>query len=406
MCQAPGRFGAASAGVHEKGPMAGDFNFDLTSEQENRARKLHADSIVFDWLSQHVGGPNIFEHYPPELKADFNERMTRAGPGFEGYTEAIYWPYEMELAGKSDLLRQWYLQSGLTCGAHSVPVVDGDDPAVHRLEAKLERFKQIPWLRYVTTAAEIRRAKSDGAIALYAHWQPVTPIPRNLRAIDRAYGRGLRSLMLTYNRMDHVGVGCTERVDAGLSMYGLDVVRHCEELGVIVDTSHCGHLTTIDACKHARRPVNANHTCAKAVCDVARAKSDDALKAIADTGGVIGVVTVPFFLSKSSNPTIEAMLDQIEYIADLVGWRHVSIGTDWPSQTPDDIQKKLLGPVFAEIGFRPEDRVEIAERTIGFSDYRDMPNITRGLVARGFSDEQIVGILGENALRVFAEVCG
>jgi membrane dipeptidase len=386
--------------------MPGDFNFDLSSEQEARAKRLHADSIVFDWLSQHVGGPNIFEHYPPNLRKEFDDCMSRAGVGFEGYLEAMYWPYEMEVAGKSELLRQWYLQSGLTCGTHSIPVVDGDDPAVAWLEAKLARFQKIPWLRYVTTAAEIRQAKINREIALYAHWQPVTPIPRNLKAIDRAYERGLRSLMLTYNRMDHVGVGCTERVDAGLSNYGVDVVRRCEELGVIVDTSHCGHLTTMDACRQAKRPVNANHTCAKAVCDVARAKSDDALKAIADTGGVIGVVTVPFFLSRSNNPSIAAMLDQIEYIANLVGWRHVSIGTDWPSQTPDEIQKKMLGPVFAEIGFRPEDRVEIAQRTIGFGDYRDMPNITRGLVARGFSDEQIVAILGENALRVFAEICG
>jgi membrane dipeptidase len=80
-----------------------------------------------------------------------------------------------------------------------------------------------------------------------------------------AFSQGLRSLMLTYNLMDNVGVGCTERVDAGLSMFGVDLVKHCNELGMIVDVSHCGHLTTMDACRHSKKPVNANHTAARTV---------------------------------------------------------------------------------------------------------------------------------------------
>ena len=141
--------------------------------------------------------------------------------------------------------------------------------------------------------------------------------------------------MLTYNRMDNIGIGCTERVDAGLSMFGIDVVKHCNDLGMIVDVSHCGHLTTMDACRHSKKPVNANHTAARSVYVHARGKSNEALRAIADTGGVIGVVAVPFFLSRADSPTIEHMFDHVDYIAGLVGWQHVAIGTDWPLQAPD-----------------------------------------------------------------------
>jgi membrane dipeptidase len=386
--------------------MPGDFDFGLTAAQEARAAKLHADRIVFDWLSQHVGGPNIFAAYPPDLQAEFRAMVEREGPGYRTYLHAMYWPYQMAYEGRSQLVRDWYFASGMTCGAYHIRVHDGADRPEDSVFA---RYGTMPWLRTVTTAAEVRRAKADGVVALYANCQPTDPIPRNLAAIDRAYAKGLRSLMLTYNRMDHVGVGCTERVDAGLSMFGVDVVRHCEKLGLIVDASHCGHLTTVDACKVARRPVNANHTCAKAVSDVARAKSDDALKAIAGTGGIIGVVAVPNFISLTPEPTINAVLDHIEYIAGLVGWRHVSLGTDWPLQVTKEALILTIGEYWAELGFRPGDRMEEAAakaRTIGFEDYRDLPNITRGMVARGFSDEQISGILGENALRVFAEVCG
>ena len=386
-------------------PEPGRFPFDLTADQEQRARRLHADSIVIDLLSQHAGG-TIFGHYPAELQAKFNCEMAELGPGLEGLVKALYWPYEQSLAGASDLIRDWCREAGLSCGSYGVQVHDGSNPLSAAWESHTSRYGDLPWMRYVTTAEEIRAAKRDGVIAFYGNCQPVAPIPRNLSTIDAAYARGLRSLMLTYNRMDSVGVGCTERVDAGLSMYGVDVVKHCNRIGVIVDVSHCGHLTSMDACRHSTRPVNANHTSAKALFPSARAKSDDALKAIAGTGGVIGVVAVPFFLSAGARPTVELMLDHIDYIADLVGWRHVAIGTDWPMQAPDDLLEKTLGAELGELGFRPEDNVQVTQRLVGFDDVRDLPNITRGLVARGYSDEQIQGVLGENALRVFAEVCG
>jgi membrane dipeptidase len=212
--------------------------------------------------------------------------------------------------------------------------------------------------------------------------------------------------MLTYNRMDNVGTGCTERVDAGLSMFGLDVVRHCNEIGMMVDVSHCGHLTTLDACRHSKHPVNANHTAARSLHPHARGKSNEALRAIAETGGIIGVVAVPFFLTDHPSPSIEHMLDHIDYIANLVGWQHVAIGTDWPLQAPEDVLIRTFGSQTQSIGFRSADSIDVTRRLRGFDDCRDLPNITRGLVKRGYTDEKIAGILGENALRVMAKICG
>jgi membrane dipeptidase len=384
----------------------GAFDFGLNAEQEQRAAKLHAESIVWDWLSQHVGGPNIFAAYPDDLRTEFRQLMAEAGSGMAAYARAVQWPYLMAIEGRSDLVKDWYFRSGMTVGTYSVPVYEPGDPKWPALEATQEAFFKLPWLRKVTKAEHARQCKKDGVIGLYAHWQPLSPAPRSIDALTQAYDRGLRSFMLTYNRMDNIGVGCTERFDAGLSNYGIDVVKVCNDIGMIVDTSHCGHLTTMDACKFSKRPVNANHTCAKTLSGVARAKNDDALKAIADTGGVIGIVTVPFFLTKNTRgATIDVMLDHVECIAQLVGWRHVSIGTDWPLQAPADELRQTMRNEFVEHGFKP-DEIDVSDRLDGFDDYRDLPNITRGLVKRGFSDEQIKGILGENALRVFGEVCG
>lgn len=381
------------------------FDFGLSAEQEARAARLHQESIVVDLLSQHAGG-NIYSHYPRHLQVEFDALLARAKPGFSGYLQAAYWPYEMSRTGRSDLIRDWYVQAGLTCGTHGIPVHDGRDPTCIEWEEVITQYSNLPWLRYVTTATEIRQAKKDGVIASYAHWQPSEPVPGDLAALDVAYAKGLRSFMLTYNLMNNIGVGCTERVDAGLSTFGLSVVAHCNKIGMMVDVSHCGHLTTMDACLHSKKPVNANHTCARSVFAHARGKSNEALRAIADTGGIIGVVALPAFLTDDPSPTIEHMLDHIDYIAGLVGPQHVAIGTDWPLQAPEEMLRDLLSPRNAGLGFREKDRLDVTKRLVGFDDVRDLPNITRGLVKRGYSDAQIRGILGENALRVFAEVCG
>lgn len=120
----------------------------------------------------------------------------------------------------------------------------------------------------------------------------------------------------------------------------------------------------------------------------------------------MGVVTVPFFVSGEIEANIESVLDHIDYICDLIGWRHVGLGTDWPMQAPEDVIERTLGAIVEEIGFRPEDNISTTRTLNGFEDYRDMPNITRGLVARGYGDEEIAGILGGNFMRVFEEVCG
>jgi membrane dipeptidase len=389
-------------------PEARPFDFGLTEAQEARAGKLHRESIVFDMLSMH-GGSNIFAAYPKELQADLKARTSAATSRSQILAEAIYFPFEMAWLGRSDLIREWLQASGLTCGAYGIEDLlhDAPDPLACDWDVRIRRYAQMPWLRHVTKAEEIRKAKREGAVALYANCQPLIPIPRNLKSFDVAYAKGLRSFMLTYNRMDNVGVGCTERVDAGLSMFGVDVVKRCNDLGIIVDVSHCGHGTTMDACRVSRKPVTANHTAARSVFSHARGKTDDELRAIASTGGVIGIVAVPHFLSGEPSPSIVQMLDHIDHVVKVVGWQHVALGTDWPWPVPDEVARATLGADYdREVGFRAADRVDRRRRLVGFEDCRDLPNLTRGLVHRGYDDLQIRGVLGENALRVFEEACG
>ena len=214
-------------------------------------------------------------------------------------------------------------------------------------------------------------------------------------------------LQLTYNSKSTIGSGCTEPTDEGLSSFGASVVERLNKLGVIVDTAHCGRRTTLDACERSERPVIASHTSARAVFDHDRGKSDDELRALAETGGVIGIYAVPFFISSDPKTAgVDTWLDHVDHVAELVGPQHVAIGTDWPMQLPEWALTDIFLPLSAEIGFRPEHGVDPLMTLGGFSHYLEFANLARGLVDRGYVDREIKGILGENFLRVFESVCG
>ncbi|MBW2370031.1 MAG: membrane dipeptidase [Deltaproteobacteria bacterium] len=384
--------------TEEKRP--GGYDFGLTDAQENRSMHLHQKSLIIDMVCQHPGGANIFK----EIDSADIDAAVMGKQGWERYAALFYLPYDLAISGKSLIIQKWWHQSGVT----GCPIGIRPDAAMEGIfgEIRERLLGELSWTRQVLVAEDFKRAKKENTTAFFGYCQPVTPIPRDINTIDAAYHKGLRVLMLTYNSMDHTGAGCTERVDAGLSNYGVEVVKRCNELGIVVDTAHCGKQTTLDACLFSRTPVVATHTASSSVYLHARGKSDEELKAIADTGGVIGIVTVPFFLSPDPVPTIEHMLDHIDYVANLVGPLYVGIGTDWPLQVTHAEGEATLGGMLDELGFRSADNIRMDQTLKGFRDGRDFPNITRGLLKRGYSDDQIRGILGENFLRVFKEVCG
>ncbi|HEX9765139.1 MAG TPA: membrane dipeptidase [Nitriliruptorales bacterium] len=380
----------------------GSFDFGLSTEQEERAARLHRDSIVTDVL---FWGPVAYRSFTDDMDKMIQTAVEGAGGDpYAAVGYAAQLPGRLAARGEFDEYRQAWDDSGITVGHY--PLRIGSERGLLEAAAYLTLLlDHLPWLTKALTADDIRRTKQQGGHAFFCQCQPSAPISRDVSLIERGHDLGLRMLQLTYNNQDHVGAGCTEPTDAGLSGFGRQVVGLLNELGIIVDTGHCGKQTTLDACRHSTAPVVASHTAAAAVHAHDRGKSDDELRAIADTGGFIGIVTVPFFLGDGPDVSMEAMLDHIDHVADLVGWEHVAIGTDWPLAGPKWVMEEL-GRWALKQGFRAEHNINAVQNLVGFDDYRDFPNITRGLVGRGYSDEQVTGILGGNFLRVFEQVCG
>jgi membrane dipeptidase len=379
--------------------MYGNYDYGLSAADEQRAARLHAESTIVDVI---WWGPVTYRSFTPEMDA-----ILRAA--YDGHDVAALvrhaqgLPGRLAASGEFPGYRELWDATGVTAGHYEMQI--GDPRLLLEDVAHLTYlFDRLPWLRKALRAADFRQAKEAGEHAFYLQCQPTPPISRDFALVDLAYDVGLRILQLTYNVQDAIATGCTERSKGGVSELGAKLIARLNELGVIVDTAHCNNQTVLDACRISRRPVICSHATSAACYPHDRGISDEAALAIVETGGVIGVVTIPFFLGPGASH-MNTMLNHIDHFARTVGWQHVAIATDWPLGRPKWVLEEY-GSWLSTSGFRPEHGVVPTQNLIGFDDYRDFPNITRGLVARGYTDEQIRGILGENFLRVFETVCG
>lgn len=253
-------------------------------------------------------------------------------------------------------------------------------------------------LLLVRTADDIRRAKTEGKLGLVLGFQTASPIEEDLTNLQVFRELGVRVVQLTYMGRSLAGNGCFEPRDEGLTYFGMQLVRELNRLGMVVDLSHVGWQTASQAADLSTDPVILSHSNPYALCRNRRNVPDDLLLKVAQTGGCIGVNAHPAILEtqKGQRPTMEDYLDVLTYLVQLVGVDHVSLGTD------------LFEGFTAWQALRWDRRYDEIDYPFGTTDglgrASDIPGITRGLVARGFSDSDIEKILGLNLLRVFKEV--
>ena len=273
----------------------------------------------------------------------------------------------------------------------------------------------------ISTAQEMVEAKKKGKIAVFLGAESADEVLRSASSSDHLtinldllhffHRLGLRIIQPTYNDRNVFADGCNETANGGLSNLGLELVEKMNRLNLIADCSHVGIKTTLGLCEHARFVV-CTHSNARAVCDNVRNRTDEEIKAIAEKDGVMGLVSFPTFVKwtrtgKGEWPTIEDLLDHVDYIDKVIGARHVGVGLDLVEGTT------VLGPITLGKGLGRWPRVYGSPGPDRFYHYTEqldsttsLPNLAKGLVARGYSDDEIEQVLGENWLRVFRKAWG
>lgn len=250
-----------------------------------------------------------------------------------------------------------------------------------------------------TTVADFRQAKQRGELAVGLHFQGGNPIEADLDLIDAFHALGVRVFQLTYNARNFMGDGCLEEANAGLSTFGRKAIRRLDERKIAIDISHVGERTSLEAIELASGPVVATHANARTVCDSPRNLTDEQIHAVAASGGVIGLCGFPAFVSPSPVPTLEQLIDHADYIGNLVGPQHVGLGLDFAIEEEGEYEYYGYDP-------RYYPRPPWTWPTGLGNFFLDAPKITAALKHRGYTDDEVRGILGENFLRVFEQIWG
>ncbi len=253
-----------------------------------------------------------------------------------------------------------------------------------------------------TDTAGIRAAKRDGKLAAVLHFQGTHPFEYDLGLAEVYWRLGVRIVQLAYNVRSPAADGCEEPGNASLSRFGRQLVAELNRLGIVVDVSHTGHASSMDAAERTTAPCIASHSNAAALHASPRNLQDDLIRAIAATGGVIGINGYPAFVADSDKPTMDQFIDHMAYIAELVGSAHVGIGLDYTTRNPPMAEYEQL---VADGHWSPENYPPPPwHYPDGLEDASGLPKLTQRLVDRGFGDQDVRGILGENWLRVFDAV--
>jgi membrane dipeptidase len=260
-------------------------------------------------------------------------------------------------------------------------------------------------LSKAVSAPDLDRAIETGTIGLVYYTQNASPIGDDTGRLQALHDLGVRIVQLTYNTRNLLGDGCLERTNAGLSRFGVDVVARMNELGMLVDLSHCGEATTLDGIAFSKAPASINHAGCKAVHDHPRNKSDQALRALAEKGGVVGIFQINPYLGPKERNNLGDYLAHVDHAVKVAGIDHVGIGSDREHRripdTPEEKQKLIdelsrLRPVTASSFRWPFFIGEL-------NHPRRMETIAEGLSRRGYAAAAVDKILGGNFQRLFRE---
>ena len=244
---------------------------------------------------------------------------------------------------------------------------------------------------------DVIEARNAGKLALTLNLQETNPLDGDVAMVELYYDLGVRHMLLAYNQKNRVGDGCAERTDAGLSRFGVSVVQEMNRVGMLVDGTHTGYRTTMEAMDLSSAPFIFSHCNAWQVFPHYRNIKDDQIKACAATGGVIGVNGLGQFLD-DPNASSESIFHHLDHMVNLVGPKHVGIGLDYVKNTAKfwnwvrdnpDMWPPVNGKAHDDTAFgQPEQISELCEL----------------MLSRQYADEDVRAILGGNFARVAREV--
>jgi membrane dipeptidase len=276
-----------------------------------------------------------------------------------------------------------------------------------KIAALFAQFERYPdCFQLVLEVEDIQRARDAQRVGVVMGFLNSTPIEDDLSSLRLFHHLGIRAMHLTYNRRNLVGDGVGEQRDGGLTRFGEKVVREMNRLGILIDLSHSGDTTALEAIAVSEKPVVYTHTACRRLNDHIRNVTDEQLTALAEKGGLVGISSGKFLRSDIAEvgSTVDDYLDHVDHVIDVAGDDHVAIGLDVAEgQTREEWM--TLDEHYPELFGGATGAFERVFSTEGLWDFGEQKRtLVTGMVNRGYSEERIEKILGLNWLRVLDQV--
>ena len=251
---------------------------------------------------------------------------------------------------------------------------------------------------------DIFKASDNGQVGIIIGFQNASPIENNLDYLYTFNELNVKIIQFTYHERNLLGNGCYERVDEGITNFGIDAIKIMNEVGILIDLSHVGIVTTMETIDYSEKPIAITHANPKSYHNVPRNKTDEALKLMASKGGIVGVTAIAPFLKKGNASTVEDYVEAISYTVDLVGIDHVGVGTDFTQDQPEEFWRYIGSQQGTKFPSTFTDVTTPSNYPINFETPDKFPVLIDTMGRKGFSSKEIAKILGLNWIRVFQEV--
>jgi membrane dipeptidase len=265
------------------------------------------------------------------------------------------------------------------------------------------------WLMRIDNVQDFDRLPRAGRVGVFLTFQNSDHF-RGPQDVDTFYALGQRVSQLTYNYQNRLGSGFLETNDSGLTVFGGQIVSRMNAVGMAVDLSHCGDRTTLDGIAASKKPVVFSHASARALApDHLRCKTDEMIRGMAKTGGVMGIPFLRMMIRPGEPVTIDHVIDHFDHVAKLVGVEHVGVGSDMDvvgNPNPVNGEPMRETPNWDRYRLHKDEKGAWMLTIKGLDHPRRMFDLTEGLIRRGFSDQHIRLILGGNWRRVIGAIQG
>ena len=246
---------------------------------------------------------------------------------------------------------------------------------------------------------DIEKANLEKKTAIFFGFQNCSPIEDDISLVEKVHDLGCRFMQLTYNNQSLLATGCYEKIDSGVTNFGREVIKEMNRVGIVIDMSHSAEKSTFDAIELSEKPIAITHANPAFWHAAKRNKSKDLLKALGESGGMLGLSLYPHHLKDNSNCTIESFCEMVARTADIMNLKNIGIGSDLCLNQPDTVVEWMRNGTWSKsknYGEGSKNKPGFPKQPKWFEDARGFKNIEIGLKKIGFSESETQGIIGNN----------